>query len=97
MTYRFHPGALDEYLDGIRWYAAKDTGLGEAFVDDVEEGVHRIVSHPQAWQPLEGGIRRCLLKRFPFAIYYAIEGEAVLVYALMHTSRRPDCWRNRIR
>lgn len=43
-------------------------------------------------------IRRYLLSRFPYSIYYLWEAEQdhVSIYALMHTSRRPGYWRDRV-
>ena len=95
MKYTFHPGALEEYLGMVDYYAAVGPQLAEAFVDEVEAGIARILAHPEAWSPLEGGVRRCLLKRFPFGVYYCVEDEMVVVHAIMHMSRRPDYWRNR--
>ena len=95
MTYTFHPEALTEYLGAVDHYAGIDPHLAEAFIDEVEAAVSRILAHPEAWSALEGGVRRCLLKRFPFGVYYGVEGETVVVYAVMHMSRRPDYWRGR--
>ena len=95
MNYTFHPEALAEYLGEVDHYAVIDSHLAEAFVDEIEAAVERILAHPAAWPCLEGGVRRCLAKRFPFGVYYCIEGETVVVYAIMHMSRRPDYWRGR--
>lgn len=96
MKYRFHPDALEEYLEAIRFYADESAGLGEAFVDEVEKSIAQILSYPQIWPCLSESIRRCLLKRFPFGIYYTIEGHLITIYAIIHLSRHPDHWKHRI-
>ena len=60
--------------------------------------------HPEAreeflaamWTEIAPGIRRCLLKRFPYAILYSQEADALFIYAVMHMHRDPDYWRHRI-
>ncbi len=95
MNYAFHPEALREYLDGVSYYAEASPRVAEAFVLDVEGAIERILKHPRAWPVLEDDVRHCLLKRFPFAIYYGIDEAGITLYALMHTSRRPGYWRGR--
>ena len=63
----------------------------------VESAIERMCSNPEAWQCLEGDVRRCLLRRFPCGIYYCIERDEIMIYAVMHLSRRPDYWRDRAR
>jgi hypothetical protein len=53
--------------------------------------------YPRAWHPLGGGIRRCRLSRFPYAVIYAPEPEEILVIAIMHMHRRPGYWRDRLK
>ncbi|HAK95556.1 MAG TPA: plasmid stabilization protein [Planctomycetes bacterium] len=96
MNYAFHPDALQEYLDGASRYATINPCLAEAFVLDAERAIERIIEHPHAWPAIENDIRHCLLKRFPFAIYYIVEEGTVTIYAFMHTSREPEYWRGRI-
>lgn len=96
MKYRFHPEALQEYLGSIDFYSDIDPTLAGAFVDEVEACVERIITHPDAWQIVEDNVHRCLLKRFPFGVYYSTENAVIFIYAVMHLSRQPDYWKHRI-
>jgi hypothetical protein len=40
--------------------------------------------------------RRRLVRRFPYAIFYESTADAVTVYGVLHTSRNPDKWRQRL-
>jgi len=95
MYYSFHPDALKEYLDAVCYYADVSPRLGRAFVKAIEAGIDDILRHPQAWQCVEDDIRRHLIKRFPFGIYYCTEGNEIFIYAIMHMSRHPDYWKSR--
>jgi toxin ParE1/3/4 len=96
VTCSFHPEALEEYLSAVSYYAGISRRLAESFIEAVENGIESIVTCPEAWQVVENDVRRHLIKRFPFGIYYGIEGNIVTIYAVMHMSRHPDYWQNRI-
>jgi len=97
MNYYFHPEALQEYTEAIQYYFEISPSLANAFISQVENGINQILLYPQAWQPLKTDVRRCLVKRFPFGIYYTIEEDsAIIIQAVMHLSRKPGYWKARI-
>lgn len=80
----------------FEWYQAEQPGLGLEFLNQLRAVYHRILDGPLNYQELRSGIRRVLTKRFPYAIYFAIEDEVVLVVAVLHTARDPAEWQSRI-
>ena len=88
--------ARDEFLAAIDWYDEARQGLGAEFVAEVESAIATIEDNPTFYAELDDGIRRCLVNRFPYALLYSIEPDRVLILAVMHTSRRPGYWRNRL-
>ena len=73
--------------------------LAAAFVAEVEDAIKTLPLSPNTWPVIEAPqIRRYLLKRFPYSIYYRWEPEPdrVSIYAIMHFSRRPGYWRDRL-
>jgi len=95
MKYIFHPEALEEYLSAISYYSEINPRLAESFIKAIETGVKNITMFPEAWSIVEEDIRRHLISRFPFGIYYCIEGNCISIYAVMHMSRHPDYWKKR--
>lgn len=96
MKHSFHPEALEEYLGAVSHYSDISPRLGESFIKAIEFGIDNILTYPEAWQIVEEDVRRHLIKRFPFGIYYCIEGDLIMIYAVMHMSRHPNYWKNRI-
>ena len=96
MKSAMHPEAREEFLAAIDYYNDAEHGLGMAFYTEVESAIALIESYPDLWTEIGGGIRRCLVRRFPFAILYSREAGHVIVYANMHTKREPNYWRNRL-
>lgn len=51
---------------------------------------------PNAYTPIHCDIRRALLRKFPYAIFYFTEADRVIVLACFHARRNPQEWQNRI-
>ena len=97
MKHSFHPEALEEYLGAVSYYADVSPRLAESFINAFESGIEEILTYPGAWQIVGQDVRRYLIKRFPFGIYYCIEGDRVMIYAVMHMSRDPQYWKDRLK
>ena len=74
----------------------KSQGLGNEFLEELRAAYHRILDHPFGYQDLRSGIRRALTRRFPYAVYFAVQGETVVILAVLGTARDPAEWRRRI-
>ena len=96
MRYEFHPAALAEYDDAASYYASRHPGLELRFIEAVEQTIRRILEAPEQWRVLDGDVRRCLARVFPYAVLYTIEADYVLIVAVMHGHREPGYWRRRI-
>ena len=95
MTLSFHPEAEAEFFEAIEYYEECREGLGHEFAVEVYSTLDRILCFPQAWPLLEGDVRRCLVRRFPFGVVYSHEPSGVFVLAVMHLHRDPDYWKHR--
>ncbi len=85
----------DELDRGYNWYESQDIGLGGDFIDSVEETLNRICQMPESYPIVYRDIRRALLRRFPFAVYYRIISSRVIVTAIFHGRRDPKVWQGR--
>jgi toxin ParE1/3/4 len=96
MKHKFHPDALEEYREAALWYSSRERTLALEFTKSVEETIQRIVEAPERWRVINEDVRRCLTRIFPFAILYTIEDDFVLIVAVMHWSREPGYWHDRL-
>lgn len=76
----------------VEWYENERSGLGLEFLDELRATYDRIAEGPLKYQPLRSEIRRALLKHFPYAVYFAIEGDDVVILTVLHVSRDPAEW-----
>ena len=90
----FRPQAEAEALEARRWYEARRAGLGEEFGAEVDAAVARIVEHPLAFPRVRGETRRAVLTRFPYALYFRITDDGIVVLAV-HGRQDPSRWHRR--
>ena len=51
---------------------------------------------PETWASFKYGFRRYILTRFPFSVIYKEEKEKIYIIAVMHNSRKPNYWMERV-
>ncbi len=95
MRITHHPEAGTELVHAARYYEQQVRTLGAAFLDEVDRTVATILEAPDRWPVVEADIRRCMIARFPYAIYYRVLPDEVRILAFTHHSRHPDYWRRR--
>lgn len=86
---RFIPEIEYDVIAGSDWYESKARGLGEEFTRLFYVCAAEIPRDPLIYQRVFGGFRRCLLRRFPYAIYYKVIGNEVVVFGFFHCIRDP--------
>jgi plasmid stabilization system protein ParE len=85
----------EELNDAHSWYESQKPGLGDEFLDCVDETVNRISQMPESYLIVYGDIRRAVVRRFPYAVYYRIVSSRVIVTAIFHGRRDPKSWQTR--
>lgn len=84
--------AATEVAVAAKWYETEREGLGVQFLDALDSALQRISSAPHAGQVTHGRIRRAHMRRFPYAIFYLVEGEKITVLAVVHSRRSERNW-----
>jgi plasmid stabilization system protein ParE len=96
MTYSFHPEARAEFKEATLYYSENSPSLAAAFYAEIEYAIEGIAQNPLLCNVVDEDVRRCLTKRFPYAILYTIEDHYILILAVMHCSREPSYWKYRL-
>jgi plasmid stabilization system protein ParE len=91
----FHEAAELELNEAADFYDLRDPGLGGAFLDEVERSFDQIARHPEAAARVRSAVRKRILARFPYSIFYSIHRDQLRILAIAHQKRRPFYWRGR--
>ncbi|MDZ7736645.1 MAG: type II toxin-antitoxin system RelE/ParE family toxin [Gammaproteobacteria bacterium] len=92
---RLREEATEDLAEAANWYERQLSGLGNEFLDTVLSFFDSISENPHQYPIIHKDVRRALMPRFPFGVYYRLEAEFVLVYGVMHGSRNPRRWQGR--
>jgi plasmid stabilization system protein ParE len=75
------------------WYEQRAEGLGAEFVRAYDVALAGIERFPEAYPVIQRGVRRALLRKFPYGVFYVVEDQAIVVLACIHTARDPAWWK----
>lgn len=92
----YHPEAEAALVEAAQFYEDRVAGLGGRLLQEIEAAILSILEAPERWQQVEGPIRRYLVRRFPYGVYYRVDGDELRILVIKHHSRHPDYWRQRL-
>jgi plasmid stabilization system protein ParE len=95
ITVRLTPEAELDLAEAHAWYSAQRRPLGREFLRAVDRCISAIRRHPDAYQRVDHRMRRALLRRFPYAVFFEVLGGEIIVYAVFHGARDPRAWKRR--
>ena len=92
---RLTPEAELDLDEAYVWYHRQGHERAQQFLRAVNTCVASIRRHPEAYQLIDRTMRRALLRRFPYAVFFEVGRVEVIVYAVFHGARDPRRWRRR--
>ena len=92
----FTVAARAELIEAQDWYEVQASGLGHPFRAEIDGVVQRMADNPRQFSVVFKTLRRARAKKFPYALYFLIEPDALLIVACFHASRDPRQWQKRV-
>ena len=86
----FKEEALEDVKSAYKYYEESAEGLGDDFLNKLEEYIIIIEDNPFLFEAKHKPFREVKIKRFPYLIVYEIEENKVIVYSVFHTKRSPQ-------
>jgi toxin ParE1/3/4 len=94
---RYHQGAAADVKSAVAWYRGRSPRAASDFVEELDRAVATISEAPERWPMGQNNTRRFLLWRFPFSIIYSEQEAGIIIWAVAHSSRRPEYWARRMK
>lgn len=88
----YHRQVGRDLAAGFGYYEGQAEGLGERFLAAVNSVFDAIERYPEMFAQVHGEVRRALVSRFPYGVFYRVESRRVIVFAVLHTARDPRLW-----
>ena len=96
MRLEFHPEAELELIESAVYYNKQIPGLGERFESEIRYATDLLLDQPEIGPLVIPDLRKFILTRFPFTLYYSITADVIRIEAVAHQSRRPGYWKPRV-
>jgi plasmid stabilization system protein ParE len=90
-----NPEAEADLADARAWYEGQRAGLGDVFLDRVDEVFKLVQRMPELYGKVFQDLRVARVRRFPYLVVYRIDDDQVTVVAIYHASRDPRGWQRR--
>ena len=86
------PFAELDFEEAKSYYNIQREGLENEFIEELEDTLKRIKNNPKQYPKIRKKIRKAIVRRFPYGIFYVFN-----ILAIFHFSRNPKIWKSRYR
>jgi len=76
--------AKADLLRAYNWDEGQRPGLGDEFLAAQAEALLRLEADPKRYPVYYRGFRRVLTHRFPYKLFYRIEGQDIILFRILH-------------
>ena len=95
--FRYLTPARAELRGAARYYRDRSPRVAGSFMAAVQVAVEAVLEFPEAAAIVQGDTRGKVLLKFPYTILYRMDGDVVVIVAVMHQKQRPEYWADRIK
>jgi plasmid stabilization system protein ParE len=81
--------AYNEIELSQNYYNLQKNNLGNEFKNDVKHLILNILEFPNLYPTIKNDIKRCLLHKFPYSIFYAIRNDKIIILSVAHQNKKP--------
>jgi plasmid stabilization system protein ParE len=89
------PEAEAELAEAVEWYESRVQGLGSDVLLAIDAAVAGILGNPLQHPLVHKTVRRALLRRFPYEIFFTLGDHHIVILAVFHAKRNPKRWTDR--
>ena len=93
---RLTSAAEQDILLAVSWYLREAPHMLASFEEEVDRAFQRIMDQPEMYQVVEARVRRALVQRFPYSVFYRPLPDWIEIIGVVHHSRDPRDWRRRV-
>ena|SRR5215216_6136570 len=90
------PEAEADITDAAVWYDSREPGLGLELISEVESATSRALKSPDSFRRVRRNpeVRRVLTRRFPYRVFFIVQPNAIVVFAVLHAARHDRVWKH---
>lgn len=89
MTLFYTDKAREDLELTLLWYERQRKGLGFDFLNCIELALENVVKNPEMCQVRYLNFRGCVVRKFPFTIFYTIETDGIIIHSIFNNRQDP--------
>ncbi|MEM9554192.1 MAG: type II toxin-antitoxin system RelE/ParE family toxin [Acidobacteriota bacterium] len=93
---RFTAAAEQDLKSAVDYLEDQRRGLGEELRVEIRGTLRRLTEHPELYPVALESVRKAIIRRFPFSVFYRVEEKTIWILAVLHHARRPEILRQRL-
>ena len=79
--------AYEDAIVIFDWYEEKLNGLGDKFINELEIAKTDLLNNPLAFAKWNKSIRRMVMRKFPYKLFYKVYDDEIVIIAIIHARR----------
>jgi toxin ParE1/3/4 len=86
-----------DITDAAMWYDSREAGLGLELISEVRSAISRALNSPESFLRVRRNppVRRVLTRRFPYRVFFIVQPDAIVFFAVLHAARHDRVWKYR--
>ena len=89
MNIQILPSALEDLYTGRNFYEQQEVGLGDYFLDSLFSDIDSLIIYAGVHENIMG-YSRLLSVKFPYAVYYKIKNDTILIFRVLDLRQDPE-------
>jgi toxin ParE1/3/4 len=89
------PFAEVDIKESVSFYREENEKIAMAFLKCLDEAFRLILRNPETYPLVKFNIRKVVLGKFPFGIFYVLSEGTIYILAVFHEKRNPDLLKKR--
>ena len=94
---RYSGKFFEDVAQATQWYDQQRFGLGQQFLDALNDKRSSIKRSPESYAIFDRSIRICMLRRFPYGIFFRCSSEEICFLGVLHLHRECDFAQSQMR
>jgi len=79
-----------DIAEGFHWYEQHRAGLGYEFLTELATSFTNVQTDPKRFPKIFKHLRRALVERFPYGVFFIAKPQSVVIVAVLHLARNPE-------
>lgn len=89
MIVKISQKAFFEIEEAKEYYNLQQNNLGDTFKSDLKDSIENIKNFPNLYPNITDDMKRCILHRFPYSLFYTLKEDVILILSVAHQHRKP--------